>query len=239
MPGGNRAVKSHHGTLKQESPPRPAGCPAVPEGMKSHLTGLLTGPIWPVSSGGDRRGHLRQRPVRVTVSSGYFAVEISNPSMPLGRSAFRIRDGMAHRAGLFGEPSSIDAAYLAAVRGDRCVCRIPQRERDAGHGNGGCPWLLFLARSPATGRKSRPRFRVRGQPRRPHRPGLPARAITSRVSQPTHCLTTAGRTCVKPPTARAPNRHSWPLRASRSARPGISTQPEARLVGGPGHRARA
>jgi hypothetical protein len=57
----------------------------------------------------------------------------------------------------------------------------------------------------------------------PTRPA--ARAITSRVSQPTHCLTTAGRTCVKPPTARAPNRHSWPLRASRSARPGISRSP--------------
>lgn len=43
--------------------------------MKSHLTGLLTWLIWPVSSGGDRRGHLRQRSVRVTVSSAYFAVE--------------------------------------------------------------------------------------------------------------------------------------------------------------------
>ena len=39
----------------------------------------LTWLIWPVSSGGDRRGHLRPRSVRATVSSAHFAVGSNQP----------------------------------------------------------------------------------------------------------------------------------------------------------------
>ncbi len=41
MPGGDRAVKSHDGTLKQGSPPRPAGARPGRRDWKSFLTGLL------------------------------------------------------------------------------------------------------------------------------------------------------------------------------------------------------
>ena len=71
----------------------------------------------------------------------------------------------------------------------------------------------------------------------PTRPA--ARAITSRVSQPTHCLTTAGRTCIKPPNRAGAQQAQLATTGVEVSSSGDLTQPEARLVGGPGHRARA
>ena len=46
-------MKSHHGTLKQESPPRPAGVPAVPGDEESpHGTAAMRRPAAPAQPGG-------------------------------------------------------------------------------------------------------------------------------------------------------------------------------------------
>jgi hypothetical protein len=127
VPGGNRAVNSHHGTLKQESPLRPAGVQPCQRGMRSHLTGLLRREARLLRiSQEDRWSFLFSQiavyPFVVALVSGVFLVVSFRPSMTCvtyhgwyheldgSFSLRRIRDGMAHRAGLFGAPSSIDAS---------------------------------------------------------------------------------------------------------------------------------